>query len=464
MSEFAHSASLQDKIEAELAAAFDDVSSDEEVDDRAYEAPHEKLQLKGWTKEALENGQKQRAKSHVVGQPSTASFAKNPFFRTGRLAATMLRAKNRFLLLHALSKLPRPLPTGWTPLHTACYVHDFKNMDAILTAVKKPSDASAALSGDAVAGITPLHLLLRPYSRIRARHTEEHTVAAVLLNARKLLACKADVNAMATGTLGDVLTNGSGAPLHQAMDRVKLVHLLLSAKANINAQNNDDNTPLNMCFENTVERLSVDSIAFLLESQADPNIQNNAGMNPVLRWANRRADDRPIEILNLLVQSRAMLNAETLLTREKAIHLVGSDVAVVFRLVELKANIDAQQRDGATRLHMAVKCGDDQLCRRLLNAGADINLPQTSTGRTPIAMVCEAGHLQLLHTFLKTSKDDRRSLVWEGPLEADVKAQFEVFKMRNKKPRRGQTAAEPTPNQREVLKVLRKHVAPCAIL
>ena len=46
MSEFAHSASLQDKIEAELAAAFDDVSSDEEVDDRAYEAPHEKLQLK----------------------------------------------------------------------------------------------------------------------------------------------------------------------------------------------------------------------------------------------------------------------------------------------------------------------------------------------------------------------------------------------------------------------------------
>ena len=76
------------------------------------------------------------------------------------------------------------------------------------------------------------------------------------------------------------------------------------------------------------------------------------------------------------------------------------------------------------------------------------------------------GKIVMLTCFLLVlfMQDDRRSLVWEGPLEADVKAQFEVFKMRNKKPRRGQTAAEPTPNQREVLKVLRKHVAPCAIL
>ncbi len=58
------------------------------------------------------------------------------FSRPGRLSATLVRAKNRFLLLHALSKLPRPLPAGWTPLHTACYVHDFKTLPTILEGTK----------------------------------------------------------------------------------------------------------------------------------------------------------------------------------------------------------------------------------------------------------------------------------------------------------------------------------------
>ena len=39
---------------------------------------------------------------------------------------------------------------------------------------------------------------------------------------------------------------------------------------------------------------------------------------------------------------------------------------------------------------------------------------QTNIGLTPLKMVCNAGHLELLQTFIKADKDDRKTLTWEG--------------------------------------------------
>lgn len=52
----------------------------------------------------------------------------------------------------------------------------------------------------------------------------------------------------------------------------------------------------------------------------------------------------------------------------------------------------------------------------------------------------------------------------QGPSEDSIEEQYERYKLKNKKPKRGQTAPDPTPNQREVLKILSKHVNPCVIL
>ena len=69
---------------------------------------------------------------------------------------------------------------------------------------------------------------------------------------------------------------------------------------------------------------------------------------------------------------------ETLLTKEKPIHLAGDNLDLVFRLIDLHADIDAQQCDGISRFHMAVHNADDALCRRLLDLKADISRPQVS--------------------------------------------------------------------------------------
>jgi len=113
---------------------------------------------------------------------------------------------------------------------------------------------------------------------------------------------------------------------------------------------------------------------------------------------------------------------------------------------------------------MAIEANDDALCRRLLAHGADINLEQPSLGQSPLAMVCAKGYTTLLQTFLKSSKEDKKTLEWPEPRENVVKEQYELFKLKNKRPKKGQTAPDPTPNQREVLRILKKRVAPCVIL
>ena len=189
-------------------------------------------------------------------------------------------------------------------------------------------------------------------------------------------------------------------------------------------------------------------------------------------------------------QAKADLNAEVLLTKEKPIHIAGGDMELVFQLIAMKADIDAQEKNGISRFHMAVQAADDPLCRRLLDLGADINRRQGNVDMSPLQIVCAKGYVELLRTFIKADKIDRKTLGWEGkdamsmfvcecdgtggklivnpkwsgPPEDDIKEQYELFKLKNKKHKKGQVIPDPTPNQREVLKVLKKHVAPCVIL
>jgi len=221
MTDFAHSP-IHEKIQTELIKAFSHISSDEEEEvaqdefvtgadttgDTAgggddggssvarsfqFEQPHEKVELKGWTAAAIRSSAVERARRFSKGQSVSAVPTNNPFFRTGRLARMLLKVKHRFLLLHALSKLPRPKPEGWTDLHTVCYVHDFQHFDTVLKDNAKQRNAT--LQGERVDGITPLHLLVRPFARLRARHDEPAVVDLVIGAARKLLEAKADVNA-----------------------------------------------------------------------------------------------------------------------------------------------------------------------------------------------------------------------------------------------------------------------------
>ena len=78
----------------------------------------------------------------------------------------------------------------------------------------------------------------------------------------------------------DVADNEQYVPLHNAAGNPDMIRLLLTKAKDVNAQNEDDETPL----YSATERGEVDSALALLDHGADPNIPNNEGMNCVQRF------------------------------------------------------------------------------------------------------------------------------------------------------------------------------------
>lgn len=190
---FAHKP-LHQKLQEELDSAFNHISSDEEpVDERTYDKPFDTLHLSGWAQQDLRRQKNLRLSAHRYGQKNSSS---HPFILVGRLAATLKRAKHKFMLLHARARLPQPLPDGWTHLHTVCYIHDFKNFHKVLCAASSNQMVNASLRGKNVDGITPLHLLVRPFYRIRQKLKSEETLKVVEILIEKLLKHKANIDAV----------------------------------------------------------------------------------------------------------------------------------------------------------------------------------------------------------------------------------------------------------------------------
>ncbi len=168
-----------------------------------------------------------------------------------------------------------------------------------------------------------------------------------------LLASGAEVNAK---------NNDGETPLHNAAREVharseELVRCLLASGADVNAKDNKGRTPLRATVMDSVTRL-------LLDRGADPNEKDTAGDAP-LHWA---CDKR----IGLLLAKHA--------------------------------NPNATNNDGGTPLHFTVARNYEHDIRNLLAGGADVNAADNK-GVTPLHLAAKRGILSFVKLLLANGAD-----------------------------------------------------------
>lgn len=77
-------------------------------------------------------------------------------------------------------------------------------------------------------------------------------------------------------------------------------------------------------------------------------------------------------------------------------------------LIDLGADVNAQREDGWTALIMATSAGNTEACKLLLESGAKVNM-QSSNGKTALMFAAEAGHLEICKLLIQYSSNEPKS-------------------------------------------------------
>lgn len=313
---------------------------------------------------------------------------------------------------------------GDTLLHLAACNEDINVIKMFL------KEGSIDINAQNNAGNTPLH--------IAAANNVVFSVAAELL-----LQKGADPN----------LKNRDGdAPLHIAVRKgyYDMMLTLLDNGANINAQNNMNETPLTLAiefefshnifhnlfcsektFQNELQKRRIALIELLLEKGANPNLPVNY---PALHQA---IADNQFDIVKLLIQNGVNINTQDVngdtplhkavenkneeitafLLKQKLIavntsnnkgktplHLAVCDnySHINFLLIENGANINAQDANGNTPLHEAIQNGNQGTTDLLLRYNANVNI-QNNHGHSPLHIAAIHDNYEAAKTLLENN-------------------------------------------------------------
>jgi len=165
----------------------------------------------------------------------------------------------------------------------------------------------------------------------------------------------------------------------------------------INMEDDEGMTPL-AC---AVVQQHADTVAFLLEHGADPNIPNHNGLTP-LEHACGRDKSVALPLVKLLLARGAEVNH----TNRDGGGLGPLDWAVssdntelVKLLLEHGADARAKSKHGETALHSAASRGDTEIAAMLIERGADVNA-EISGGTTPLHQGSWNGHEEILKLLL----------------------------------------------------------------
>lgn len=162
-------------------------------------------------------------------------------------------------------------------------------------------------------------------------------------------------------------------PLHAAARKgyLKVVKLLVSGGANINAVDNSDFRPIHCATQ--MENIEVLSV--LLENRALLNSKDFFGFTP-LHWGAYKGNTR---IVKMLTENYPKLNERDNLGRTPLMIASALDFGMVVEVLLSSSgiDIDAQDNKGDTALHKAVKRGSYDVVRKLVQKGADKSITNT---------------------------------------------------------------------------------------
>lgn len=244
-------------------------------------------------------------------------------------------------------------------------------LDAKIDVAAQDKDGNTALHGASRSEIIELLLAAHadPSTKNSKGQTALHYVAehGDVKAIQTLLNAKADVN---------VSDHDQTTPLHRAShyryetDNDEKMSLLIRAKADVDAKDSKGNTAIHLLTSSYYSEYLIKSIKAMLAANANPNLQNSEG-DTVLHNLAARGTDALVETIKLLLTAKAnpsIKNYQQQTPLHKAV--IRGNVNIVQTFMDAKTEIEAQDNEGNTVLHLASQYGHINIMKLLLAAGA----------------------------------------------------------------------------------------------
>ncbi len=131
------------------------------------------------------------------------------------------------------------------------------------------------------------------------------------------------------------------------------------------------------------------------------NINENQEINKMLANVLAITAEESREILEFLIENGANMNAQDQ-DKNTPLHLaiINGRTETAKFLIEKGADIDAQDQDKNTPLHLAIINGHTEIVDRLIAAGAKINV-RNEDGSTPLHLATDKGYIEIVKLLIK---------------------------------------------------------------
>jgi ankyrin repeat protein len=145
---------------------------------------------------------------------------------------------------------------------------------------------------------------------------------------------------------------------------------LIARGANINAKNNNGETPLHIA---VLHSQPIEVVNALIAAGADVNAADNHGITLLFLSVTKMTE----QITYALLSAGARVDVAYPVNGNTVLHAAVSkyDVGVLRALIERGADVNAKNASSKTPLHIAVSRGNVDFARELVKGGADVNTP-----------------------------------------------------------------------------------------